>query len=277
MRSSRLASRSHNIDTDIRNYTTDEIFKMFGLSINTPITHQILLKIKKKVLLYHPDKSDCDPDVFDFYYSAYRVIKKIYNLNLTSESVSDTYSSRVESNSVQPPQPQSQHSRKFDIDEFNRKYNENHEVEDNGYGEWFTSPTSPINASNKRFTSKTDRDAEFERLRERSSALSVKHDIAPIEHRANGVLIESSGIDNYSSGIFGSNNLCYQDLKQAYTETVIPVSTAQYNAMPKYSSIDEYKKHNLSVPKDQQRREGDQTHRFMTEYADNRFKQNTSR
>ena len=44
---------------------------------------------------------------------------------------------------------------------------------------------------------------------------------------------------------FSSDN--YTDLKQAYTETLIPVTQEDYNKMPKFNNISEYKRHRDQV------------------------------
>jgi hypothetical protein len=39
----------------------------------------------------------------------------------------------------------------------------------------------------------------------------------------------------------------YTDLKQAYTETVIPVTLEDYEKMPKFNNLEEYKTHRENV------------------------------
>jgi hypothetical protein len=66
-----------------------------------------------------------------------------------------------------------------------------------------------------------------------------------------------SGInDLYSSGIGGSllgendadfssnmfSNLTYQDIKQAHTESIIPVTIEDFNNVKKYNNVEDYKK-----------------------------------
>jgi len=50
---------------------------------------------------------------------------------------------------------------------------------------------------------------------------------------------------NFTSGSLfnGANGMGYTDLKQAYVESVIPVTEDDYNNIQKFSSIDEYKRH----------------------------------
>jgi hypothetical protein len=49
---------------------------------------------------------------------------------------------------------------------------------------------------------------------------------------------------NFSSS---GGSLEYTDLKQAYTETVIPVTMEDYEKMPKFRSVNEYKNHRESI------------------------------
>ena len=49
---------------------------------------------------------------------------------------------------------------------------------------------------------------------------------------------------NFTSGsIFSNEGMGYTDLRQAYIESVIPVTDEDYRKTPKFNSIDEYKRH----------------------------------
>ena len=53
---------------------------------------------------------------------------------------------------------------------------------------------------------------------------------------------------NFSSGsLFSSDGMGYTDLRQAYVESVIPVTQDDYDKTQKFRSIDEYKRHRDSV------------------------------
>jgi hypothetical protein len=51
--------------------------------------------------------------------------------------------------------------------------------------------------------------------------------------------------DNFTSGSLfkAGNNIGFTDLKQAYIESVIPVTDDDFNKIKKFNSVDEYKRH----------------------------------
>ena len=54
--------------------------------------------------------------------------------------------------------------------------------------------------------------------------------------------------NNFTSGsLFRNDGMGYTDLKQAYVESVIPVTAEDYNNMPKFRNIEEYKRHRDTV------------------------------
>ena len=49
---------------------------------------------------------------------------------------------------------------------------------------------------------------------------------------------------NFSSGsLFSGGGIDYTDLRQAYIESIIPITEEDYNKVQKFSSLDEYKRH----------------------------------
>jgi hypothetical protein len=53
---------------------------------------------------------------------------------------------------------------------------------------------------------------------------------------------------NFSSGtLFSNDGMGYTDLRQAYVESVIPVTEDDYKKMPKFRNIEEYKMHRNTV------------------------------
>ena len=49
--------------------------------------------------------------------------------------------------------------------------------------------------------------------------------------------------DNFTSGsIFSNEGMGYTDLRQAYVESVIPVTEDDFHKIPKFKSVDEYKR-----------------------------------
>jgi len=55
--------------------------------------------------------------------------------------------------------------------------------------------------------------------------------------------------DNYTSLGGGSSGTGYTDLRQAYMESVIPVTEEDYKKMPKFRNVNDYKNHRESDQK----------------------------
>jgi hypothetical protein len=79
----------------------------------------------------------------------------------------------------------------------------------------------------------------FEQKKKQIQALSVYQGVTDtFSSSLGGSLLLDEG--NFSSDT-------YTDLRQAYTETLIPVTLEDYERMPKYNNFNEYKKHRDNV------------------------------
>ena len=113
--------------------------------------------------------------------------------------------------------------------EFNNWFNDmfekvklHDEEDDEGYGTWFKSNED---IETEKIHNKRDMNTFFEKKKEDAKALVVHKDI----HDAtgdNGYNLSRDKIDNYDSTMF--SRLQYQDLKQAHTVTVVPVTHKDY-------------------------------------------------
>jgi hypothetical protein len=138
-----------------------------------------------------------------------------------------------------------------DTNNFNKWFNDQfdkHKLEDqtdSGYGDWLKSDEDIVDVGN---VSQANMASEIEKRKKQVQALS----------KYNGVNIQyantfggSSLMDynsNYTSGsMFTSDSISYTDLKQAYVESVIPVTSEDYDKMPKFRNIEEYKRYRETV------------------------------
>jgi hypothetical protein len=77
----------------------------------------------------------------------------------------------------------------------------------------------------------------FERQKKQIQSLTVYQGVNELNSSFSGSLLGDQS-DNFT----GSNgNLGYTDLRQAHVESVIPVTQEDYDRMPKYKSLSEYK------------------------------------
>jgi len=229
------------LDLDIDNYELKDILALFGLhsSFDTAA-----LKTAKRVLVaVHPDKSGLEPKYFIFFQKAFKLIVEIHRIRIRKEIDYDTMTverSTDEWGDCGPKRSMIERyvptdDRKFNK-WFNRLFDESKtatDTDDDGYGEWMSEKVDSTSDEGSMSMSEVI-DSRKQKLR----AL-VTHD---------GVIEQLSASSGYSeigvapqSTVYGGTvgGLVYDDLKRAYTETVVPVSDADHANRKQYSSVDE--------------------------------------
>jgi hypothetical protein len=203
---------------------------------------------KKLLLKTHPDKSRLDNKYFVFFCSAYNKLKDIYEFqNKTNNKKTDSNEYYVKENSEVLDKMFEAKKDLKDPKNFNKWFNNQFEkfrLEDpveNGYGEWLKSDEDVI------FTPQNiNKDSMAREIEKRKKTIQT---LTPYKGVGDAFLPSSAGgsalmeyNSNFTSGsLFGERG--YTDLRQAYVESVIPVTEDDYNKMPKFKSVDEYKRH----------------------------------
>jgi hypothetical protein len=239
------------IDLNIDNYSLDDIFNLFN--IKQKILDQETMKKAKQILLRtHPDKSNLEPKFFIFYSSAYNKLNTIYefqnktiknNNNINTEYKNDIFIDKTNNNILNNLFDNNKSLKK--TDNFNNWFNEKfekHKLNDdnlsNGYGDWLKTDEGISNISKN----------EFEQYKKKIQSISLYkgYDEHYIPNSLGGTSILSKN-NNYTSGDLFSNSIGFTDLKQAYEESVIPITEDDFNNTVKYKNIDEYKRVRDSV------------------------------
>lgn len=245
-------TKMSDLDLNINNYSLQDLLNLFNISDNN-LNEDNMKQSKQIVLKMHPDKSRLDPKFFIFFKQAYTRLFEVYEFQNKSEN-------RTESKYVQSHQQNNndftQENAKILNDlykkrnftenkkEFNSWFNENFEksrLEDpneRGYGDWMKSNDGIISVNEN--VSMSNMNSVFEQKKKQVQAVTLYNGIqdSMSSLKGGGTLLEDS--DNFSGDF-------YTDLKQAYSETVIPVTLDDYDAMPKYNNISQYKMHRDSV------------------------------
>lgn len=219
-----------NIDLDIDNYSCDDLFKLLGIQGRT--LDEILMKsVKKVVLKTHPDKSNLHPDYYIFFSKAYNRLHAIYiaqnktakKLDNFNNNYHPAYSDEKEKllNNFFDSNVNFKNPKKFNK-WFNDKF-EKHYVkeEEHGYGDWLKSDEGLVVTTK---ISQSQLGSEMEKYKQRIQGI-----------------IPYQGIQDtycFSSSIDPRHG--FSDLKQAYEESVIPVTQQDYNKMKKFNSVNEY-------------------------------------
>ena len=239
----------NSIDLDITNYNLQDILNLFKIPIN--FTEADLKKAKLKVLKTHPDKSGLDADFFRFYSKAYKMLYSIWEFrkkgDINAEKTKNTeYTNYNEEEKKILLDDLFENNKQFkNSSQFNKWFNKNfeknklyNENQEKGYESWLRTNDDSDNQSTKNITMATMA-SEFEKKKSQARSLIVSQEIQEM-YGTNTISVSELSNDapqNYDSGLFSS--LPFQDLKQAHTETVIPVTYEDYQQKQKFNSLNE--------------------------------------
>jgi hypothetical protein len=240
------------MDLNIDNYNLEDILNLFKIPRDFDEDH--LKHAKRIVLKTHPDKSGLDPKYFLFYSKAYKMLYFIFNFKNKSSDKTKTESKLVSEDSL----IESQHlildsffdknKKMKEPKQFNKWFNEQfekHKIEEessgSGYGDWLKSDNGIYQSdkvgSQGNFSNLTE---DFEKHKKHVRSLVVYNGVNDLySSNLGGTLLGNAG--DFSSSLF--SNLSYQDIKQAHTETIIPVTDEDFHNTKKFNNIEEYKKY----------------------------------
>lgn len=245
------------LDLNLDNYSLNDLFNLFN--INDEILDDDVMKNAKNITLkMHPDKSHLDPKFFIFFRKAYNRLTEIYEFqnkavkkqqtNVNATTIKHTYDTSNDLFGEDNRQilNELKNKKQFkNTGDFNGWFNENFEkfrVDDpneKGYGDWLKSNEGFINIDEN--VTKSNMNEIFEQKKKQVQSLTVytgiQNDMASFRGSTFSMLNDG---DNFTSDY-------YTDLKQAYTETVIPVTIEDYEKMPKYNNVNEYMTHRKNV------------------------------
>lgn len=245
-------SSYNKMDLNIDNYSQTDLYQLFGIDLRHMLSYEILKRSKKTVLKTHPDKSGLDSRYFLFFTKAYKRIYAIYEFQNKNRNRTE------DKNEYTDPDNNLLLEQLFTTDKtlktpakFNKWFNEQfekHKLEDsteNGYGDWLKSDENVDNMAN---ISQSQIAGEMEKKKKQVQSLSEYKgfDTQYASTFGGSSLMEHNS--NYTSGsLFSDDNMNYTDLKQAYVESVIPVTQEDYQNMPKFKNLDEYQRHRDGV------------------------------
>jgi hypothetical protein len=233
------------LDLNLDNYSLADLFNLFNVRVDT-LTEDVMKNAKQITLKMHPDKSQLDPKFFIFFRNAYNRLTEIYEFqNKSTNKRKDLNDNSMSEDKIQILNNLKNQSQFKDTDKFNQWFNENFEKyrsedpNERGYGDWLKSNDNFLDVNEN--VSMSNMNQIFEQKKKQVQSLTVysgiQNDMASF--RGSNFSLLNDG-DNFSSEH-------YTDLKQAYTETVIPVTLEDYEKMPKFNNLEEYKTHRENV------------------------------
>jgi len=224
------------IDLNIDNYSLNDLYNLFKINTQS-LTDEIMKDAKKIVLMTHPDKSRLEPKYFLFYSAAYKRLYSIYvfqnkssRKNVMLEDNNPDENNRLLDNMFQ------KNTTLKDTKNFNLWFNEQFDkrkvgdANETGYGDWLKSDEGIYDVGQ---VSKADMAQQFEKQKKQIQSLTVYGGVNDMYASTfGGTLLGQQ--ENYTAD-------GYTDLRQAYVESVIPVTQDDYNNRTKYRNIEELK------------------------------------
>ena len=253
-----------DLDLDIRNYELRDILNLFKLP--SVFTEAHMREAKLTVMRTHPDKSGLDKQYFLFFSKAYKILHEVYQVRAGLSRQKDAKYDDVKEDIDARRNANSDKLKRMNADEFNRWFNQTFEQnklydeeQDSGYGDWLKdndadADNDDANEDLGEGSTWAQRMEQLERRKQRlrEQALVVRSEVRSIDsYNSAGYGLSRECPEEHSSGLnFGSSySLAYEDLKKAHTESVIPVTHEDYEAVRKYKNMNE-----LQMSRDMDRR-----------------------
>jgi hypothetical protein len=245
----------NTIDLNIENYSREELYKLFGFKTSVILTEENMKEAKKIVLKTHPDKSRLDNKYFVFFGKAYKKLCEIYEFqNKTNKKNTDNNEYFDSQNGQVLDKMFDMKKDLKDTNNFNKWFNdqfEKHRLEDpveHGYGSWLKSDEDIIFTPQN--INKDSMAREIDKRKKEIQSLTPYKGVgdAFVSSSVGGSALMEYNSNFTSGSLFnGGGSMGYTDLRQAYAESVIPVTEDDYNKVQKFRSIDEYKRHRETV------------------------------
>ena len=246
-----------DLDLDIRNYELRDILNLFKLP--SVFTESHMREAKLTVMRTHPDKSGLDKEYFLFFSKAYKILHEVYQVRAgLSRQKADAKYDNVKEDIDARRNANSDKLKRMNADEFNRWFNQtfeqnklHDEEQDSGYGDWLkNNEDNEDNEANEykdldEGASWAQRMEQLERRKTklREQALVVRSEVQTFDSfNSAGYGLSRECPEEHSSGLnFGGSgsSLAFEDLRKAHTESVIPVTHEDYEALRKYKNINE--------------------------------------
>ena len=243
-----------DLDLDIRNYELRDILNLFNMP--SIFTEGHMREAKLTVMHTHPDKSGLDKEYFLFFSKAYKILHEVYQVRAGLSRQKDAKYDDVKEDIDARRNTNSDKMKRMNAGEFNRWFNQTFEQnklcdeeQDSGYGDWLKSNDDDSdNADNAELGEGSTWAQRMEQLDRRKNklreqALVVRGEVQCMGGSA-GYGLARERPEEHSSGLSigafgGGSGLAYEDLRKAHTETVIPVTHKDYEAVRKYKNMNE--------------------------------------
>lgn len=247
------------IDLNIDNYKLEDILTLFNIT-DPNLTDEVMKKAKRDMLKLHPDKCQnrLDPKYYEFFKKAYNYLEQVHQFQNRSENRAgrSTDYSAVEFHDEDNSQLVKDFFHKqggggFSNKAFNEQFEKVYvpdEAAAKGYDDWFKSDEGIIGQPEGKIGKGAINSHIENYKRELGGALMKYTGVADHIYTgtaAGGAVLNVGAVDNFTGSstgdIFSGRGLVFTDLKQAYTETLIPIAAEdEYEKTAKYRNVNEY-------------------------------------
>lgn len=241
----------NQLDLNIDNYSFEDICTLFGIQ-NKNLTEEVMRESKKIVLKTHPDKSRLDPKYFLFFTKSYKILFGIYEFQNKTVKKSEDKTEYCDSSMKDILSKMFEKEKQLkEPGQFNTWFNtqfDKYKLEDstqNGYGDWLKSDEGIIDVGQ---ISQSNLASEMEKHKKQVQTLTTYKGVNNQYASTFGGSTLMDSNKNFTSGsLFSSDGMGFTDLRQAYVESVIPVTQEDYQKMPKFNNLEEYKMYRNTV------------------------------
>ena len=241
-------------DLNLENYSAKDLFRLFHLDISQPLNDHQMKIAKQMVLKSHPDKSNLPSKYFVFFSAAYQLLNSLYEITkkkkdtFTSYNYNCNYNDQLQLAPNNNPQLSPSLSKETFSQLFHSIFEKEYapdEDESVGYADWLAN--TPISRSKCNRMKKEELEPYKKQLQEKQKNTMVDQRNVIQYSSACPLSSIAKKWDNnkeqmvsefFSAELHASLN--YTDLKQAYEESVIPVTNADFERVQQYSSVNDY-------------------------------------
>lgn len=225
----------HNLD--IQSYSLYEIYDLLKLPKNP--TQEDMVTAKRRVLMFHPDKSRLPNEYFLFYRKAYTIVEKYYEENnKMNRDITTVYSGET-THDKDMDEVIKKNIKDLSNEEFNKLF-ETNMVEKKEYkNEWFKDDKPHIKIDETVSTKNIN--SIFETIKEKNVSSMVLHkQFQELSYSGGNKLFDDENDNSYiSSDPF--SKLKYDDLRKVHKDqTIFAVGEKDFNNIPKYTSVEHY-------------------------------------
>lgn len=226
------------LDLNIENYNLDDLLKLFSLS--NDFNESDLKKAKQLVYKTHPDKSNLPKEYFIFFTKAFKYVYHVYEFKRKSSCTKSTkYENLVDDDENDKKDISNKLKEKKNFHKWFNTMFEKYKIEeeDDGYNTFLQS-TEDIEINKVKNVSQLHQNFESYKS-DKIKDIVVYKEISDVCNTLSygGSNIVNKKLDNYSNPNIFSDQLNYEDVKKAHTETFIPVTHQDYENKTKYNSV----------------------------------------